>query len=244
MNPWRRKWQPTPVFTPVFLPGKSPWTEEPGGLQSTGLQGCTWLRTKQQQHNKNLASIHPQMKLPLWELWDLITSAKGPKGVSPTCASGNRLTDLSPSCGPCCSLWTSSSPLGGRPEHLENTGSRQLPTGTREPLWNQGFQRRSYSTLLEKKNKIKYEFGWIGVGEKKNLTLPISPLPWEAQLQPKWDPSGLRFLPWEKGDLVNECETCPVVWDFAKETHFSLPACVFECAVASVLSSSLRPHGL
>ena len=31
--PWRA-WQPTPVF----LPGKSPWTEEPGGLQSMGLQ--------------------------------------------------------------------------------------------------------------------------------------------------------------------------------------------------------------
>ena len=26
--PWRRAWQPTPVF----LPGESPWTEEPGGL--------------------------------------------------------------------------------------------------------------------------------------------------------------------------------------------------------------------
>ena len=26
---WRRKWQPTPVF----LPGESPWTEEPGRLQ-------------------------------------------------------------------------------------------------------------------------------------------------------------------------------------------------------------------
>ena len=26
--PWRRKWQPTPVF----LPGESPWTEEAGGL--------------------------------------------------------------------------------------------------------------------------------------------------------------------------------------------------------------------
>ena len=26
--PWRRTWQPTPVF----LPGESPWTEEPGGL--------------------------------------------------------------------------------------------------------------------------------------------------------------------------------------------------------------------
>ena len=32
--PWRRKWQPTPVF----LPGESPWTEEPGGLQSIGSQ--------------------------------------------------------------------------------------------------------------------------------------------------------------------------------------------------------------
>ena len=32
--PWRRAWQPTPVF----LPGESPWTEEPGGLQPMGLQ--------------------------------------------------------------------------------------------------------------------------------------------------------------------------------------------------------------
>ena len=32
--PWGRPWQPTPVF----LPGKIPWTEEHGGLQSTGSQ--------------------------------------------------------------------------------------------------------------------------------------------------------------------------------------------------------------
>ena len=32
--PWRRTWQPTSVF----LPGESAWTEEPGGLQSMGLQ--------------------------------------------------------------------------------------------------------------------------------------------------------------------------------------------------------------
>ena len=32
--PWRRAWQPTPVF----LPGESPWTEEHGRLQSTGSQ--------------------------------------------------------------------------------------------------------------------------------------------------------------------------------------------------------------
>ena len=33
-DPWRRKWQPTPVFSP----GEYPWTEEPGGLQSMGQQ--------------------------------------------------------------------------------------------------------------------------------------------------------------------------------------------------------------
>ena len=39
-NPWiqkiplRRKWPPTPVV----LPGKIPWTEEPGRLQSMGSQ--------------------------------------------------------------------------------------------------------------------------------------------------------------------------------------------------------------
>ena len=31
---WRRKWK----SNPVFLPGESPWTEEPGRLQSMGLQ--------------------------------------------------------------------------------------------------------------------------------------------------------------------------------------------------------------
>ena len=34
MIPWRREWLPTPAF----LPGESPWTEEPGGLQSIGSQ--------------------------------------------------------------------------------------------------------------------------------------------------------------------------------------------------------------
>ena len=37
---WRRKWQPTPIL----LPGKIPWMEEPGRLQSMGLQelDTTW----------------------------------------------------------------------------------------------------------------------------------------------------------------------------------------------------------
>ena len=33
--PWRRAWQPTPVF----LPGESPWTEEPGRVQTMGSHG-------------------------------------------------------------------------------------------------------------------------------------------------------------------------------------------------------------
>ena len=35
--PWSWKWQRTPVFSPETIP----WTEEPGGLQSTGLQRVT-----------------------------------------------------------------------------------------------------------------------------------------------------------------------------------------------------------
>ena len=38
-DPWRREWRPTPVF----FPGESSWTEEPGGLQSMGLQSQTQL---------------------------------------------------------------------------------------------------------------------------------------------------------------------------------------------------------
>ena len=32
--PWKRAWQPTPVF----LLGKSPWTEEPGGYSPWGFR--------------------------------------------------------------------------------------------------------------------------------------------------------------------------------------------------------------
>ena len=44
--PWRRKWQPTPVF----LLGKTPWTEGPGRLQSMGLQQAGYnLETEQRE---------------------------------------------------------------------------------------------------------------------------------------------------------------------------------------------------
>ena len=39
--PWRKAWQPTPVF----LPEESPWTEKPDGLPSMGSQrvGHDWV---------------------------------------------------------------------------------------------------------------------------------------------------------------------------------------------------------
>ena len=42
--PWRRKWEPNPVF----LPGKIAWLEEPGRLQSMGSQrvGEDWASTQ------------------------------------------------------------------------------------------------------------------------------------------------------------------------------------------------------
>ena len=44
--PWRRPWQPNPVF----LPGESPRTEEPGGLQFIGSQSQTGWK----QHNTRM----------------------------------------------------------------------------------------------------------------------------------------------------------------------------------------------
>ena len=52
--PLRRAWQPTPLF----FPGESPWTEEPGGLQSMGHKksGMT-ERLRTAQHEKYHAII-------------------------------------------------------------------------------------------------------------------------------------------------------------------------------------------
>ena len=38
----RREWQPTPVL----LPQRIPWTEEPGGVQSMGVQSMDWQRVR------------------------------------------------------------------------------------------------------------------------------------------------------------------------------------------------------
>ena len=59
--PWRKKWQPTPVF----MPRESPWTEEPGGLQSMGSQRVGHDRSDL-AHTR--AHTHTLLKNPEWTL--------------------------------------------------------------------------------------------------------------------------------------------------------------------------------
>ena len=73
--PWRRAWP----STPVFLPGESPWTEEPGGLQSVGLHrvrhdwsdlACTRGRVRDLLTEKMTMAMH------LLELWNFLSMRK------------------------------------------------------------------------------------------------------------------------------------------------------------------------
>ena len=52
--PWRRAWQ----LTPVFLPGKTLWTEEPGWLRSMGSQSRTWWKWLSTQAAFPSRSLH------------------------------------------------------------------------------------------------------------------------------------------------------------------------------------------
>ena len=45
--PWRRAWQPTPVF----LPGKCPWTEKPGGATGHGVAKSQTMTERLSTHN-------------------------------------------------------------------------------------------------------------------------------------------------------------------------------------------------
>ena len=52
--PWRRAWQPTPVF----LPGESPWTEEPGGATVHGVTRRRPQLSDYAQHSVALKRSH------------------------------------------------------------------------------------------------------------------------------------------------------------------------------------------
>ena len=64
-TPWRRVWQPTGVF----LPGESPWTAEPGGLQSMGSQrvGHDWVANTHSWEVGSIQSLPSQHKGRIWQ---------------------------------------------------------------------------------------------------------------------------------------------------------------------------------
>ena len=71
MTPWGRAWQ----SCSVFLPGESPWTEEPSGLQSMWSQSWTWWKqlsmqaSTQQRWFISAPHLGPQQGwLHRWEL--------------------------------------------------------------------------------------------------------------------------------------------------------------------------------
>ena len=69
--PWRRAWQPTPIF----LPGESPWTEEPGRLQSMGCKELdTTERQSTPQHFRVLLLMHT---IKIWKLRILLYQVTG-----------------------------------------------------------------------------------------------------------------------------------------------------------------------
>ena len=74
--PWRRAWQPIPVF----LPGESQQTEEPGGLQSTGSQrvGHEWATKHSKACSLGQPSIH-EGQLVAWGVsnWDGVEPSEG-----------------------------------------------------------------------------------------------------------------------------------------------------------------------
>ena len=61
--PWRREWQPIPVFLPAEFHA---WTEEPGGLQSMGSQRvehCWVTNTPTARLHKSAWLLHRPMHL-------------------------------------------------------------------------------------------------------------------------------------------------------------------------------------
>ena len=68
--PWRREWQ----YTPVFLPGESPWTEELGGLQSMWSQ-----RVRHDWSTKHSTSPFMDTHLSIVHIRDMCSVSMGLK---------------------------------------------------------------------------------------------------------------------------------------------------------------------
>lgn len=140
-------------------------------------------------------------------------------GVSPTCVSGNRETNLRSIYGPCTSLWTGSSPSSAMfQEPLEYTAWDNYPW-TKEPLWKSRFlEKFQHTTGTKNKTKntsldtLKWvqETAWLYLHHTSSKA---------AQPKAKRDLSPL-FVPWVKGRMCVYLAS-PAVQDTANRSPFS-----------------------
>ena len=75
--PWRRDWLPIPIF----LPGESPWTEEPGGLHSPWghkeSDVTEWLTlSRHMNYNTLYQRLRKDSSCVLQDSWDLLNVNK------------------------------------------------------------------------------------------------------------------------------------------------------------------------
>ena len=104
--PWTRAWQPTPVF----LPGESPWIEEPGGLW---YKGSKRVRHNWASKHALQSMLHPAARLLLLK-WGTGNFPGGPVVKNLPCNAGDASSIPDPGTkiphteewlGACCNYW-------------------------------------------------------------------------------------------------------------------------------------------
>ena len=80
--PWRRTWQPIPIF----LPGEFPWMEEPGGLHSMGSQ-----RVRHDWATKHSSLLQLQSSLCKSYIWEVLVNTCLDLGSHHNCTRMNKI---------------------------------------------------------------------------------------------------------------------------------------------------------
>ena len=102
---------------------------------------------------------HSWTKVQL-KLWDPASYTKGPGKALPTCASGNRQTNLHLGCGLWGSSWMVPTPLGHSQGASGEHRLDQSPTDKRA-LWKSWFPDKKFHYFVGAKNKILDTLDWI-----------------------------------------------------------------------------------
>lgn len=178
-DPGRRLW------SPGADPDQRPFWEDRSTHRQLTCQLWFCLETW-----KKLVPSRTQLQPHLALVLPLAHAPAVPGRLSPTCALGNRHTNLGPGCGPWCAPWINSS-ISKKTvvwEPLENTDLDNYP-GTTEPFWTSRAEKL-HNTVGEKTKHP--EDGCIEKGKRHSFTLSKSAFPQggiaQCQESPSWPP--------------------------------------------------------